>query len=216
MVADITFFKRTFGVCVFRSPHLKKNLFWKICRTETKALYAFCRYQLERRGFELKAIVIDGKLSVREVFNDIPTQVCHFHQLQIITRYLTTRPKLIASQELRRLSSTLTKNNEKRFTVNLEEWYSRWEIFLKEKTINPYTNSWFYTHKRLRSAYHSLKNNLPYLFTYQKYPYLNIPNTTNSLDGSFSHLKEKVKLHRGLKAKRKLKIIFELLSNTDC
>lgn len=179
-------------------------------------MYAICRYQLERRGFKFKAIVIDGKLSVRDVFSDIPTQVCHFHQLQIITRYLTTRPKLMAGQELRKLSLTLTKTNEKKFAVNLEEWHDRWKTFLKEKTTSSYTSRWFYTHRRLRSAYRSLNNNLPYLFTYQKYPELKMPNTTNSLDGSFSHLKEKVRLHRGLKIKRKLKIIFELLSNTDC
>lgn len=188
----------------------------KICRSETKALYAFCRYRLEHRGFKLKAIVIDGKLSIRDVFSDIPTQICHFHQLQTITRYLTTRPKLMASQELKKLSLTLTRTNEGKLASSLEEWHSRWKTFLKEKTTSPHTSRWFYTRKRLRSAYRSLNNNLPHLFTYQKYPELNIPHTTNSLDGSLAHLKEKVKLHRGLKLKRKLKIIFELLSNTDC
>ncbi|HEY4478754.1 MAG TPA: hypothetical protein VI981_00100, partial [Candidatus Paceibacterota bacterium] len=45
---------------------------------------------------------------------------------------------------------------------------------------------------KVRGAYLSMERNLPYLFTYQKYPELNIPNTTNSLDGSFTHLKDKV------------------------
>ena len=39
-----------------------------------------------------------------------------------------------------------------------------------------------------------LTTNLPYLFTYQKYPELAIPNTTNALDGTFAHLKELVNI----------------------
>ena len=38
-----------------------------------------------------------------------------------------------------------------------------------------------------------------------------MPNTSNSLDGTFSHLKDKVRIHRGLKMDRKKKLIEELL-----
>jgi hypothetical protein len=41
---------------------------------------------------------------------------------------------------------------------------------------------------------------------------LNIPNTTNWLDGSFGHLKPKISLHRGLRRDRKLKLILTLLN----
>ncbi|MBI2465316.1 hypothetical protein HYV64_04190, partial [Candidatus Shapirobacteria bacterium] len=36
-------------------------------------------------------------------------------------------------------------------------------------------------------------------------------NTNNSLEGSFAHLKDKVRLHRGLKTKRKMKLINQIL-----
>jgi hypothetical protein len=84
------------------------------------------------------------------------------------------------------------------------ELYFRWWITV--------TGKWFYTHKRLRSAYRSLKINLPYLFTYQKYSELNIPNTTNSLDGCFAYLKELVRVHRGINKTLKRKIIQEILT----
>ncbi|MEW6408460.1 MAG: hypothetical protein AB1465_07440, partial [Patescibacteria group bacterium] len=58
----------------------------------------------------------------------------------------------------------------------------------------------------------SITKNLPILYTYQKYPELNIPNTTNSLDGTFSHLKDMLRIHRGLKRTQKLKMIDEILS----
>ncbi|MGD9577531.1 MAG: hypothetical protein AB7Y74_04705 [Syntrophorhabdus sp.] len=83
--------------------------------------------------------------------------------------------------------------------------------FLKERTVDTSTGRWHYTHRRLRSAYRSLRINLPYLFTYQKYPELAIPNTTNALDGTFAHLKELVNIHRGAGIILKTKIITEIL-----
>ena len=138
--------------------------------------------------------------------------MCHFHQKQIITKHLTTRPKLEASIELKKIAETLCNTTEEKFTIVLDLWHKKWQDFLKERTVDPETGKWLYTHKRIRSAHYSLRKNLPYLFIYQKYPDLNIPNTTNSLEGSFSHLKDLIKLHRGLKLKIKYKMIAEILS----
>jgi hypothetical protein len=208
----MTFEKRTFGVCVLRSPHLKKNLVWHEAERETIEVYRCCVMRLKEQGFEIQAVVIDGKPGLFELFQDIPTQMCHFHQIAIVTRYLTSRPKLPAGQALRSLALTLTTTNEHAFVKELEAWHAAWSSFLKEKTIHPETKRWFYTHKRLRSAYRSLKRNRPYLFTYQRYPELKIPNTTNSLDGTFSNVKTLLRVHRGLKRQRKLKLIDEILS----
>lgn len=212
VVADMTFHRRTFGVCVFRSPHLKKNLYWKPAPTESTAIYHKCRWELEKQGFQIQAAVIDGRRGLIEVFWDVPIQMCHFHQIRIITRYLTRRPKLPAGQALRALTLSLPRSTEEGFSKRLDEWHKEWESFLKERTINPCTKWWFYTHKRLRSAYRSLKTNLPLLFTYQRYPELKIPNTTNSLDGTFSHVKDLLRIHRGANQKHKLKLINEILS----
>ena len=213
LVADTTFFKRDFVVCVFRSPHLKKNLYWEEIQFETAAAYRLARERLEAQGFTILAIVLDGKRGIREVFSDLPVQMCHFHQKAIITRYITTRPNLEAGQELRKLTFSLSQSDEEEFSRRLSEWYGKWAEFLKEKTVDPETGRWHYTHRRLRAAYRSLKTNLPYLFTYRKYPELNIPNTTNSLEGTFSHLKELVTIHRGLNVSLKRKLIDEILAN---
>ena len=141
--------------------------------------------------------------------------MCHFHQKQITKRYLTSNPKLEASQELKEITTTLADTNEQMFTKQLTVWYETWKDFLKEKTIDPETSKWHYTHKKLRSAYRSLKTNLPYLFTYQRYPELNIPNTTNSLDGYFNVLKSKLNVHRGLSKKRAKKVVIELLKGKN-
>ncbi len=178
---------------------------------ETIELYRKGKEYIEQHGFVITAVVLDGKPGVRRVFGDIPVQMCHFHQRQIINRYLTTKPKLLASKELRKIVSTLTKTNETTFTNSLSGWYETWRDFLNEKTIHPETGRWYYTHKRVRSAYRSLRNNLPFLFTYEQYPHLHIPNTTNSLDGFFNRLESLLNVHRGMNRKRRRKIMIEIL-----
>jgi len=212
IVADMTFIKRAYGVAVIRAPHLKKNLVWKTAVTENAAIYRELRMQLWTQGFEIEAAVIDGRPGLISAFWDVPIQMCHFHQIQIINRYLTTKPKLPASRELRYVAMHIPRSDEEEMRKVLDKWYETWKDFLKEKTFNPETKRWFYTHKRVRSAYRSLNRNLSLLYTYQKYPELNIPNTTNSLDGTFSHLKDMIRIHRGLKKHRKLKLIDEILS----
>jgi len=211
VVADTTFFGRTYGIAVLREPNLKKNLYWQEIINENADVYWRSRTGLEKQGFTIQAVVIDGKKCLKSVFLDIPIQMCHFHQIAIVNRYLTRRPKLEAGKELRKIALSLTTSNEERFSELLSNWFEKWKEFLKERTVNLKTGEWFYTHKRLRSAYRSLKTNLPHLFTYQKYPELNIPNTTNSLDGTFSHFKSLLRMHSGLKRARRYKVICEIL-----
>lgn len=215
VVADVTFFSRLNSLCVFRASALKKNIWWKFVDYERIRVYEQGRKHLEKNRFTITAIVLDGKPGVRKVFSDIPVQMCHFHQKQIIKRHLTSKPKLEASIELKVITATLTETDEETFTNKLNEWHEKWKDFLKERTTDLETGKWHYTHKRLRSAYNSLKKNLPYLFTYQRYPKLNIPNTTNSLDGYFNSLKSKLNVHRGLSKKRARKIIVELLKGEN-
>lgn len=89
MVADVVFFGAFYGFIVFRSPALKKNLSFKLIPYETIMEYKLGRIAIENRGFKISAIVLDGRPGVRNVFSDIPVQMCHFHQKQITRRYLT-------------------------------------------------------------------------------------------------------------------------------
>jgi hypothetical protein len=83
----------------------------------------------------------------------------------------------------------------------------KWHEYLNQRSTSSTTGKSFYTHKRLRSAYLSLKRNLPVLFTFEEYKEMMIPNTTNALDGCFSDLKNKLRNHNGLSKKRKMKFI---------
>ena len=212
-VMDCTFFGRTSDYLVVRDPHRKENVYWFRIERETLDEYRCARDTLESQGFVIKAVVADGKPGIKPLYEDIPVQMCHFHQKLIITRYLTMRPKLEAGIELRGLVHSLGQSDEKAFTQKLEKWHEKWREFLNERTTNPETGKWHYTHKRLRSAHMSLKKHLPYLFTYKRHPELHIPNTTNGLEGSFTYLKELVRVHRGIKLDLKRKIINSILQN---
>lgn len=215
IIPDTTFWGREYGVTVFRSPKLKRNIWWTEIKSETQAVYFYGRKILEGRGWVFNAAVVDGRRGLTTVFRDIPVQVCQFHQMKTVTKYLTRRPETLAGQELRNITLKLSKSNEKEFTKLLSDWHRQWNDFINEKTKVLGTKHWYYTHKKVRGAYKSLETNLPYLFTYQKYPKLDIPNTTNSLDGMFTQLKTKLSVHRGLRKDRRFKVISEILQGED-
>ena len=151
---------------------------------------------------------------MQKVFKDSPLQMCHFHQAKTVRRYITKRPRLQAGKDLKKIMYRLTQTNEKNFTKKLDEWYETYKDFIEEKSINNDTGKSYYTHQKVRAAYRSLRANLPYLFTRNKYKNFKIPNTTNTLDGgTFSPLKILIKIHRGLSKSLKLKLVDDYLLN---
>ena len=154
-----------------------------------------------------KAIICDGRQGLFGLFVDIPMQMCQFHQIQIVQRYLTRKPKTQAAIELKKITLKMTKQTRIEFVEKLNDWYLKWSDYLNERSKTPSTGKTYYTHKRLRSAYLSLKKHLPYLFVFEDYPNLQIPNTTNALDGQFANLKNKLRNHNGLSKERKMKFI---------
>jgi hypothetical protein len=197
---------------VVRDPHKKENVYSKVVYFETTSCYQMAMQDLERKGFDVTAIVGDGKVAVSWLFKGLPVQMCHFHMKQIIIRCITLHPILPAGIELLEIINTLTFSTEAEFTLLYTNWCEKWIEFLKEKSINPKTGKYVPTHRKLISARGSIKRHLPFLFTFERYPHLNIPNTTNSLDGSFKKLKTSIAVHAGLSRERKLKMVKTLLN----
>ena len=211
VLMDTTYWGRNFGVMLFKDALTKENLLKYYVKNETNALYNKGIEELKSKGFTILAIVCDGRKGLIQSFLDTPVQMCQFHQSAIIRRYLTKKPKLKAAQELVQVVDLMKQTDKESFVGALHLWHQKWEDFLNERTTNPLTNQSFYTHKRLRSAYRSLKNNLPWLFTWYDHYELKIPNTTNAIDGHFADLKNKLRNHNGLSTKRKMKFIDEFL-----
>lgn len=204
-VLDATFFKHVFGILVAKDFTKCDVLKWKFIDTETSGAYIQMVNQLLSEGFMINGIVVDGKAIFTLRIFGIPLQMCHFHMQLIMRKYLTLHPKLEAGIELSKLMKMLGVLCEEDFSNAVTIWEEKWSEFLKERSIDSNTNRWFYTHRSIRSAIRSLKRFLPYLYTYQHYPF--IPSTTNCLESEFTHLKEKIRIHRGLRLDRKKKLI---------
>ena len=100
-------------------------LYRQYVRYETNALYLAGILEISRRGISIQGIVCDGRQGLFGLSGDIPVQMCQFHQIQIIQRYLTRKPKTQAATELKRLTLKLTGQTKVDFVQCLDNWYLR-------------------------------------------------------------------------------------------
>ncbi len=106
---DTTYFGRRFGLMVFMDNTTRTVLYYAVVSHETNSAYKQVVDHLASLGVDIQSITCDGRRALKTLFTRIPYQMCQFHQVQIVTRYLTRRPKNIASIELRRLTLNLTQ-----------------------------------------------------------------------------------------------------------
>lgn len=163
---------------------------------------------LENNGFQIVCIVSDGLRGLRERLSRYPFQYCQFHQVKTIRHWLTGRPKLDASRELLDLTYFMVHTDRASFEGLFGEWESKWKTFLKERTLHA-DGKMYYTHKNLRSAYHSIKRNMHYLWTFEELYGLGIPNTNNGIESVFADLKSILRLHKGISMNTRKTMILE-------
>lgn len=213
LVMDCVYFGRGWCYLVVRDWYTRRNIYVKHLPKgyETIQDYLDAVEHIESQENTIDGTVVDGRrgvlLALRE--RGYIVQMCQFHMKQIMKRYLTKNPQTQAGIDLKHITDELPTMTQQEIQQGLCEWYVTYESFIKEKTYQLDGKHWNYTHRRVRSAYYSLLSNLPHLFTYQAQK--GMPNTTNSADGYFSHLKDKVRVHRGLKKGRKHHLITYLI-----
>jgi hypothetical protein len=214
VLIDTTYWGRNFGVVVFKDWRTKRILWRKFVHYETLADYQEGIEWLEHHNFKIDGIVCDGLRGMFQLLFRYRVQMCQYHQLRIVQRYLTRNPELPASGELLSIAGLLTCTDKESFVSSFEEWCKRWDAFLKERTQDKRTGKSYYVHKRLRSACLSLKRNMPYLWTWYDHIEIGIPNTNNALEGMFADLKNKLRNHAGLSKVRCEKFIDEYFKAT--
>ena len=207
---DTTYFGRKLGVMVFKDSISGQILYKQYVKSETNKLYLSGVEEIARRGIKIQSIICDGRKGLFPLFVGIPIQMCNFHQVAIIRRYLTKKPRMQASKELWEHVLLLVKTDKESFEGGLVAWHNKWKEFLNERKVDPAGKN-RYVHRKLRSAYRSLQTNLPWLFTWYENIPMKIPNTTNAIDGHFADLKNKLRNHNGLSELRKKKFIDEFL-----
>lgn len=168
---------------------------------------------LIKLGIQIESITTDGHKSILKAIKaslpEVKAQRCLVHIQRMCLLWLTQYPKHIAGQELRRHILLLLKirtDNDKTFWIKeFKEWYARHKDYVNEKTYQPETKRFWYTHKLLRRSYQTINRALPNMFHYLMNS--NIPKTTNRIEGYFSHLKNHLDLHRGLTMKNRINFI---------
>lgn len=218
IIMDTTYFGKQYGIVTILNAHNGALLYFKeIKGSETNTDYYHALHTLLRANIRPKACVIDGRKGVADMLEDegILVQMCHFHMWQIVKRYIAGDPLLEPNIELKTImDSFLSKHfhTDKRiFSAQVLGWKQKYWYWLNEKHRNEHGKlEW--AHAETRRAYNSIISHAKWLFTYEKYPELKIPRTSNRIEGKFGNAKDKLRLHHGYSHELKTKIFFSLLS----
>ena len=210
---DTTYWGRHFGLMVIKDALRNKILWHKYVRNETIAQYIEGISWLKSQGFKIYGAVIDGMRGLSQALYPTPVQMCQFHQILIIRRYLTQEPDLEASVQLLDLVKSITRMDKESFIGAFNEWYEKYKDVLNERVHDKRIkrNMPPYMRPRLRSAYLSLRRNMPLLWTFYDHPETGLPNTNNGIEGLFSDLKGKLRVHRGISKDNRKKLLDEYI-----
>jgi transposase-like protein len=213
IIADCTWFGNTCFLVIKTHEHKKvvyaKALDWD----ENIQAYVDWISFLRWKWWIIKWIICDGFVWLQNALAWIPFQLCQFHQVKNVIKYLTKKPHHEAWKELLNITYQLKNSEYIEFKNKLDKRYKTHQDRINEKTYGV-NEEWKrrrrYTHKRVRSAYNSLKRHLPVLFTYKIYD--GMDNTTNALDWYFKLIKAKTNIHNWLENERKKRVVLALLS----
>ena len=203
---DVTYWGRSFGVLLALDSQTGIPLYMAFVRSETVKDYVDAVSSMEERDYSIRGLIIDGKQSLFRTFSEYRVQMCQFHMQQIVRRYLTLSPRILASRELKELVGRLHKVDEADFKRDYQEWKEKWEDTIGHKSLHK-DGKMHYTHQRLRAAMNSLNFYLPYLFTYQREDCKGMPNTNNKIEGTFTDLKKNLNNHSGLTIENRKRFI---------
>jgi len=203
---DVTYWGRNFGVLLALDDQSGKPLYMAFVKSETTKDYEDAVRSIQERGYTIRGLIIDGRQSLFRSFAEYPIQMCQFHMKQIIRRYLTLNPKLLAARELKELVGRLHKSDEAEFLKGYQGWKEKWKDTIGHKSLHV-DGKMHYTHQRLRAAMNSLNFYLPHLFTYLRGECRGMPNTNNKIEGTFTDLKKNLNNHSGLSIENRRRFI---------
>lgn len=204
LLIDATYFPNDICLVVYYQNDIK---YTQLYRLTTNELFVEIREDLENigsMGIHVKSVTCDGHRAilkaVRKVFPGVLLQRCTVHVKHQCRTWLTKYPKTQAGSELlsivNRLTGIKAVTEANQWIIALDVWYEYHKTFLDEKVINPKTGGCWFKHTMIRKSMTLIRKALPDLFRFLYDP--EIPSTTNRLEGFFGHLKEKIRLHRGL------------------
>jgi hypothetical protein len=204
LLVDGTYFSNNLCLILYRDNTIK---FTQLYRLTDGEWYEEMKEDLENLlelGVQIESITCDGHKAllraIRKVCKQTIVQRCTVHVQRMCRIWLTMRPKSEAGNELRKIIGKLhliTTIQECNYWLHsLAGWHTEYGVYVKEKSVNPLTQRFWYKHKMVRRSYFTIVNALPNLFHYLQHP--QIPKSTNGIESFFGHLKGNLAIHRGL------------------
>lgn len=209
---DATYWGRNWGMLLAIDNATGQVLYMAFIKHETTQSYIDAVEAIVAAGYTIKGIIIDGKQELFTAFKGYPIQMCQFHMLQIVKRYLTQNPKMIAARELQLICKGMICQSKEDFEKDYDTWKTRWKEFLNKRTTHK-NGKTYYLHRRIRTLVNSLKSYLPYLFTFQSAECKGMPNTNNKIEGTFTDLKKNLNNHSGLTKEHRQQFIIAYFQN---
>ena len=195
---DVTYWGHNRGVFLALEDESCRPLYIAFVHHETIADYEKAVKAIADLGYVIKGIIIDGMRSLFDTFSSYKVQMCQYHMLCIVERYLTKSPHLKASRGLKGLMKRLVGKTKDEFLKEYAKWKEDYGQTLNRRSVSKRAGKSHYTHKRLRTAMNSVDLYLPYLFTYQDGSCNGKPNTNNKIEGVFTDLKKNLNNHSGM------------------
>ena len=203
---DATYWGRNNGIMVGLDSGTGNVLYLEFIRHERLSDYQAAVASIESRGYRITGIIIDGLQGLFRMFSAYRMQMCQFHMIQIVRRYITQNPKLLAARALNDLMKGLATADGECFAAEYESWKAEWKDTLNKRSVLKDGKTRF-RHRRLRSAMHSIDFYLPYLFAYQREDCQGMPNTNNRIEGTFTDLKKNLNNHSGMSIENRRRFI---------
>lgn len=122
LLIDTTYWKHLFGVMLFKDAISKQNLLKYIIKNETNTLCLKGISCLKKRSYRIMAVVCDGGRYLMQNLSKYPVQLCQYHQLKIIQRYIPKNAKHPPAQHLQLIASMLTEITKEQLDDFLEQW----------------------------------------------------------------------------------------------
>lgn len=204
LLIDGTYYSNDHCLIVYRAANLKRTIFYRFCKTEDDDEIASDLINIRSMGYDIVGITTDGGdniiRAVEYAYPNVPRQRCMVHVQRECLSKITLHPRSPEGRMLKYLVMKLGEintHNEKMWWIGaFENWVEENKEYVCEKAHYPNSARTYYVRDELRKAYVHLRRAIPNLFMYIEHP--GLPRSTNALEAFFGHIKDQLRLHRGL------------------
>lgn len=208
LLIDGTYYSGSHCLVVYRAENLKRTLFYRFTQSEDDDEIASDLLNIKAMGYNIAGITTDGGdniiRAVEFAFPHTPRQRCVVHVQRECLSSITLHPRSPEGRALKNIVMMLggiKSTNDKLWWLKVyDNWVEENEEYVCEKGVRQDNKQEYFIRNDLRKAYIHLKRAIPHLFNYIDTP--GLPKTTNALESFFGHIKDQLRIHRGLSGAR--------------